>query len=86
MTMANWIDAMKKQETEKSHIEDAEEAVNLREFAKVYVIVIDGKLFWRALRSKKMAYDIRSLLKNVAPDVKCEVNETAFYPEDPNGY
>jgi hypothetical protein len=86
MGMPNWLDHMKSQKANMEAVSQAESAVNLREFEKVFVIVINGDLFWRALRCKKMAYDIQSLLRNVAPDVKCEIKETAFYPEGNNDY
>lgn len=71
---------------DKSTELDDATASGLTEFKTVYVIIINEILFWRVIHNKKWAYDIRHLLKQVAPNVKCEIKETAYYPENTNDY
>lgn len=82
----DWREAFMIQKEKSKDLDDARETVELADFPIVYVIVINGNLFWRITHNKKWAYDVRHLLKMVAPETKCEIVESAYYPEEKNDY
>lgn len=64
-----------------TNLEDAIEKTELMDLPKRFVIVINKSIFWRIVNSKTWAYDVRSLLRNVAPEIGCEIHEVAYYED-----